>query len=177
MFFKKLIMLGVCGATAACGLQQAADEYPVDARTAYKLLNDSSLPKTAFNNQKSFSLRKTNNQITWRNETGYDQIDCVIGIDPVEEQKTKIAINCGSGPAQDTAMVPMTANMARQEAIEMIDATLRGREFDRSKKGNTAYRWPDNQGDFSPQVATPAQRAALAGHPNRAEDVPDGWYD
>ena len=173
----KLLLISVlAGSVSACGLRKEADVYPVDVATAFSALNDSSLARAAWPNDPASSRRGGENEVVWSMSHGMDHIDCKIGLAPVEEASTKVSVNCGSSPQQDTTIVPMTANLTRQAAIEVIDATLKNRPVDLAKMGETAYLWPDNQGDLSPQRATPAQRSAMADEGDAGE-IPDGWYD
>ena len=173
---KLLLAAGAIAALSGCGLRKEAGVYPVDLATAFSTLNDSALARTAWPGDPASARRGGDDEVVWSTSHGIDHIECRIGLAPADEASTKVSINCGSGPEQDTTMVPMTANLARQAAIEVIDATLTGRPVDLAQKGDTSYIWPDNEGDLSPQRATPAQRAAM-GDSSRPEDVPEGWYD
>lgn len=173
---KLLLLAALTGSVSACGLRQEADVYPVEVAAAFSALNDGSLARAAWPNDPASSRRGGENEVVWSTSHGGDQIECTIGLAPVAEASTKVTVNCGSGPEQDTTIVPMTANLTRQAAIEVIDATLKGRPVDLANMGETAYTWPDNDADLSPQRATPAERSAMAGD-SAAGEIPEGWYD
>lgn len=140
---------------SGCGLQSDATVYDVPPDEAAKLLNRTGLAVTAFGHGRSSSFTRPSGEIIWRS-VSREKIDCIIALDPAGESAVDISVNCGSGPDQSTALDPITANQLRQYAIEMVDATLTGRAFDRQKKGETAYRWPKNNGDLSANNAGPA---------------------
>ena len=158
---------------SGCGLQRDATVYDVPPDEAFKLLNRSDLAITAFGHSRSSSFTTALNEIIWRS-VSRDKIDCIITLDPAGESSVDISVNCGSGPDQSTALDPITVNQLRQDAIEMIDATLTGRAFDRSRKGETAYRWPKNKGDLS---ARKAASAPSAGQGYGPPPVPDDWRE
>ena len=173
---KLLLTAGAVATLAGCGLRKEAGVYPVDLATALSTLNDSSLARAAWPGDPASARRGGDNEVVWSMSHGVDHVECKIGLAAADEASTKVSINCGSGSEQDTTMVPMTANLARQAAIEVIDATLTGRPVDLAQKGDTSYMWPDNAADLSPQRATPAQRAAM-GDTSDPGEVPEGWYD
>lgn len=159
----------LCG----CGLQRDATVYDVDAATASKILNRSDLAVTAFGHSRSSSFARSSDTIVWRS-ISRDKIDCEIALAPAGESAVTISVDCGSGPDQTSRLDSITANQTRQDAIEMIDATLTGRAFDREKKGETAYRWPENKGDLSARKAesSPSGNSGYGPPP-----IPENWQE
>lgn len=162
----------VCATSlASCGLPNEAGVYAVDIETAERALNQSNLAKEAFGFGRSQSFKASDSEIVWRS-ISRDKIDCTIALSPVEPASVHIAVNCGAGPDQATAVDTVTVNLKRQDVIEMIDATLTGRPFNREIKGETAFRWPNNEGSLEPTAKeSPAARSSGYGPP----PIPEDW--
>jgi hypothetical protein len=175
-FHSRIGLTVVALGLAGCGLRQEADVYPIDLATVASTLNDSSLARAAWPSDPASARSGGENEVIWSTSHGMDHLACKIGLAPANEASTKITINCGSAPEQDTTIAPVTAALTRQAAIEVIDATLKARPVDLASMGETAYMWPENHADLSPQRATPAQRAAMSGEMS-SDGVPPGWYD
>ena len=158
---------------AGCGLRSDANVYAVNPVEASKMLNRSDLAVTAFGHSRSSSFATSSGTIVWRS-LSRDKIDCEIALAPSGESAVTISVDCGSGPDQTRTLDSITANQTRQDAIEMIDATLTGRAFDRKKKGETAYRWPENKGDLS---ARKAESGSSGNSGYGPPPIPEDWQE
>lgn len=73
---------------------------------------------------------------------------CTVRLTELAPEKTKIAVECTRELA-GVAVDGMLHNMLRNNLIEAIDSTLKGRPFDESRANATAAGWPGDGVDGS----------------------------
>ena len=168
---------------------QPADVYDMTVKTAYDRLTHADFgphhgdPMTASGNGY--------NVVTWGQNGNFNSFTCKMHLDPLpnNKDKTKVSLDCfGASPAAGGAD-GMLHVMMRNEYIERIDATLKGRPFNKElAQGATAARWPGDgvdgsigtavnkaiqmQGDMA-KLQREAEQAAIQSRAEHEASTPD----
>jgi hypothetical protein len=95
-----------------------------------------------------FSARRQGSRkVIWTATGSHAHRRCEIEVTPVEPGSSRVDINCRGASPSSGVVAGLETSYTRKRAIELIDATLRGREYDpRLAQGSTAWGWPDEQG-------------------------------
>ena len=157
-----LLVFGASAMLASCGSDGNVYDMPV-ADVYARLANYRPEPS----NRGPFGRLTTNvtgsggRSVTWTASGSHASRRCVVSLVPVDEARTQVDLDCGGASPSDGAAAGLALKHTRFRVIEMIDARLRGRDYDpQLAMGATASWWPADeagQGD----LAT-AQGEALA---------------
>ena len=136
------------------GGQSAPDVYAMPVKQAYDTLRAAKIEPSGTGMY--FRLATTvsgngKNKVVFDGSGSHAHHNCEIALKPAEDPaETHVAVTCKGGGAGDGAAAGMVHNMIRNRVIEMVDATLTGREFDPGRaQGLTAARWPGDGVDGS----------------------------
>ena len=122
--------------------------YPLSQAQVYEKLHSAKVETgngAVFGNLSTSVSGNGDSKIYWNASGTFASNHCEAEITPEGADKSRITAFCGGGGASDGAAAGMVSGMHRRALIEHIDATLKGRPFDKYKaQGETAARWPSD---------------------------------
>lgn len=172
-------LVTAAGAALVFVTSEPADVYDMPISAAYARLTNVNFGANAHGEDALHTVKTASGNghdvVTWAQQGDFATFSCKMHLSPLPDdlQKTKVAVNCQGGSMAAGAAEGMVHAMMRNEYIERLDATLKGRPFDKQLAlGATASRWPGDGVDGSlgtainSSVQMQGDIARLQGNPN-----------
>ena len=153
-----VVAAGVAAFFMLAGKPQPVDDFALPVDQAYAKLSavriEGGSKDAVFFIQPGNVSGNGRDKLVWSINGGIADFSCDIGLTPAAKPKqTHVTVTCnGGGLGESTALGIFHAHM-RYRVIEMVDATLKGRPFDRELAlGETAALWPSDMVEGSPSL-------------------------
>ena len=150
------LLVTAAGAALVFNKPQPADVFDMPVKTVYNKLTHVDFGPLGEAGKALHTVRTASgngyNVVAWDQQGDFAAFSCKMHLTPLPDdaQKTKIAVDCEGGSAAAGAAEGMLHALVRNDYIERVDATLKGRPYNKElAQGATASRWPGDGVDGS----------------------------